>query len=63
MPKLNQVGVPPPIRTIHRRRAQLEAESAAHEEGHSDSRQQLVLGTVTFVVLIAVAALVAWLVL
>jgi hypothetical protein len=62
-PPYNQIGMPPPGRTIHRRRAQLEAEAAERGEGPIDSRRQLVVSMITFGVVLAIGLLLAWVVL
>ncbi len=61
--KLNQVGMPPPGRTIHRRRAQLEAEAAADGQGQIGSGNGLLLSIMAFGVVVILGLLLAWLVL
>jgi len=60
---LNRVGMPPAGRTIHRRRALLEAEAEERGEGPIDSRRQLVVSMISFGVVLAVGLLLAWIVL
>lgn len=62
-PQLNRVGMPPPGRTIHRRRAQLEEEAIAAGEGPADSRRQLILSIIACGGVLVLGLLVAWLVL
>ena len=62
-PVLNQVGMPPPGRSIHRRRAQLEAEAAEQGETPASSSNELVVSIMTCVGVLAVGLAVAWLVL
>jgi hypothetical protein len=60
---LNQVGTPPPGRTIHRRRAQIDTEAEAAGDGPVDSRRQLILSMIACGAVLAVGLLLAWLVL
>jgi len=63
LPMLNKVGMPPPGRSIHRRRAQIEAEAA--ERGETtvvDSRRQLVLSIIAFGAVLAIGLVAIWLV-
>lgn len=62
-PRLNQIGMPPLRRSIHRRRAELEAEAAARGEGPAESRDQLILSIIAFGVVLLVGLALAWLVL
>ena len=62
-PTLNQVGMPPPGRSIHKRRAQLEAEAAEQGEGPASSGNALVVSIISFVSVLAVGLALAWLVL
>ena len=56
---LNEVGMPPVGRTIHRRRKDVEAE----QELEAPSGNPLVLSIVAFVVVLALGLALAWLVL
>jgi hypothetical protein len=56
---LNQVGMPPPGRTIQRRRRDMEAEEGAD----TPSGNPLVLSIIAFVTVLALGLAVAWLVL
>ena len=60
---LNQVGMPPPGRSIHRRRAQLEAEAAERGETQASSSNELVVSIITFGGVLAAGLALAWLVL
>ena len=62
-PTLNQVGMPPPGRSIHKRRAQLEAESAEHGETPAISGNELLVSIITCGGVLAVGLALAWLVL
>ena len=62
-PGFNRIGMPPPGRTVHRRRAQLEAEAEERGEGPIDSRRQLVVSMISFGVVLAIGLLLAWIVL
>jgi hypothetical protein len=62
-PQLNQIGTPPPGRTIHRRRAQLEAEAIERGEAPQTSGNQLIVSIIACGVVVAIGLLVAWLVL
>ncbi|HEV2295462.1 MAG TPA: hypothetical protein VGR35_16555 [Tepidisphaeraceae bacterium] len=64
MPRLNQIGVPPPGRSIHKRRAQLDVATAAGgEEPAADLSKQLVLSIVVFGGVLLAGVMLAWLVL
>ena len=62
-PTLNQIGMPPPGRSIHKRRAQLEAEAAAHGEAPERDGNPLVVSLIAFGSVLAAGLAVAWLVL
>ena len=64
-PKLNQVGLPPPGRTIHRRRADMEAEAeaAGDGEGFAASWNPILLSALACGAVVAVGLALAWLVL
>lgn len=63
LPQRNQVGMPPPGRSIHRRRAEQGAEAGENGNEPADARTQLLMSVGAFTVVLLLGLLLAWLVL
>jgi hypothetical protein len=59
---LNKVGMPPPTRSIQRRRRDADADAEAGERS-ADSGNQLIVSIIAFGVMLVLGLLLAWLVL